>query len=756
MATSLLEFFGFKVSVDTKELSTGLTSADKKAKEISNSIASSIQKMATATGKTVKAIDSEVTALRGTSNRELKTAVGEFGSWFETVFSEFKQKHPKLQRLLHLDFLKPLQKKFSTVKDELFGVSTGSMELFKKTTDFFIEGTTDAVLNSFNRVESLVKNTAKRIHNNLRTQAPALHKFTEGAWLATKTAVLGTSSAILSIPEVSKKMWRTSKNFISSVSSGFTTVKDSVGGAIQLFKNFSNGMKESFNKTKNFIKKITGMDTLLEKIKQGANIVLKITGITAALGGLSTLVGFIRGDADNAISHFLDIIRSAFAGVERALFNIVNEVLPIVLDILRPLIIFLDKGINAIARGIQMATIHGGVFKEIMDTIEGVMKAIVNTLVEIAVVFVKDIIPVLMPLLKTIIQEVASLLKDILPLISKTLKEIAPLIVQLLKDLTPVIKDLLIAFVEIFKALVEALGEMMPELVTAIREVLPDLIPAIKELIIGVAQLIKAVAPLVTLLIKFLALLVGKVGIPLTITLFTTLAHALGFVATVAGELLQFFIKKFNPFLLKGIHLIINVLETAVQGVSSAWSSVFGFIMTDLRGKWQEVKDIFRMDDVIKDTQNFFGRLGLTFDHFLKTVKTPVNEIIKLLNQLISVELPLIGALKDVVPGVEPLPLLATGGIVKKPTIAGIGEAGPEMVLPLKKEVLQRVIPTMVKVDSKVDFDKKMETVHGAAMFEILRRIHFELEKQGRKVDTNQIGMIFPGKQMGLGMGGLE
>jgi SLT domain-containing protein len=58
------------------------------------------------------------------------------------------------------------------------------------------------------------------------------------------------------------------------------------------------------------------------------------------------------------------------------------------------------------------------------------------------------------------------------------------------------------------------------------------------------------------------------------------------------------------------------------------------------------------------------------------------NYVIGLLNRAIPDKLPIPG--KDINLPNNPIPQLAEGGIVTRPTLALIGEAGPEAVIPLK------------------------------------------------------------------------
>jgi hypothetical protein len=73
---------------------------------------------------------------------------------------------------------------------------------------------------------------------------------------------------------------------------------------------------------------------------------------------------------------------------------------------------------------------------------------------------------------------------------------------------------------------------------------------------------------------------------------------------------------------------------------------------------------------------------------FYKFLIQPISTAISLIGKLISAlgKIPGLGALGSVVGGaIKGIPGLAAGGIVTQPTLAMIGEAGPEAVIPLNR-----------------------------------------------------------------------
>jgi len=137
-----------------------------------------------------------------------------------------------------------------------------------------------------------------------------------------------------------------------------------------------------------------------------------------------------------------------------------------------------------------------------------------------------------------------------------------------------------------------------------------------------------------------------------------------------------------------------NTWDSITTGISSAWNALdFGI---SLEGGWNFIMDL--IDDPIgmfldigNAVTNWASGLGETIASLLKS---PINGIIGLINSFfdsidfsIGLENPFTGTEYSI--GFDlsgwNIPQLAKGGIVDKPTLAMIGEDGPEAVIPLSQ-----------------------------------------------------------------------
>jgi hypothetical protein len=144
--------------------------------------------------------------------------------------------------------------------------------------------------------------------------------------------------------------------------------------------------------------------------------------------------------------------------------------------------------------------------------------------------------------------------------------------------------------------------------------------------------------------------------------------------------------------IIKGVMAVLGPLTSAVSGGLSSSFKGLGSIVTNIRGIFSGLVDFISgvftgnwskaWNGVVSIFKNIVGGIANIF-------KLPINGMIGLINGFLNglnrIKIP------DWVPGVggkgfniPNIPKLAQGGIIDRPTVAQIGEAGPEMVVPLK------------------------------------------------------------------------
>ena len=152
------------------------------------------------------------------------------------------------------------------------------------------------------------------------------------------------------------------------------------------------------------------------------------------------------------------------------------------------------------------------------------------------------------------------------------------------------------------------------------------------------------------------------------------------------GSVAPFFTKAYWATKFENVRVAASEKLTAVKNVfSTAWTNIknvfsgWGTFFTNL---WDKVKSIFKSVGTTIGN-SIAGAVKSVINKILTTVESKINSFITMINNAITVI--------NKIPGVNitklskiTVPKLATGGIATRSTLANIGEAGAEAVLPLE------------------------------------------------------------------------
>ncbi|GAA0763882.1 hypothetical protein [Clostridium sartagoforme] len=149
------------------------------------------------------------------------------------------------------------------------------------------------------------------------------------------------------------------------------------------------------------------------------------------------------------------------------------------------------------------------------------------------------------------------------------------------------------------------------------------------------------------------------------------------------SPIVRFLVDILSPIFISTFNLIVNSLGTAISVISDiikallrTFSGLIDFISGVFSGNWSRAW---------QGVVNIFGGI---FDGLIGIIRWPLNVIIDMINSAISGINSMIRTINKV-PGVNistvpQIPKLAKGGIIESPTIAMVGEAGKEAVMPLE------------------------------------------------------------------------
>ena len=324
------------------------------------------------------------------------------------------------------------------------------------------------------------------------------------------------------------------------------------------------------------------------------------------------------------------------------------------------------------------------------EIISGISNALLSGLPQIA-----DCTLLLLGSIVEAVPDVVTALADVLPILIETAAEVlisgAPMLIASAETL-------LMGIVEALPAVVEALSTALPTLINTASQLLisglPLIIRAAMELLMGIVTalpavldaLVKALPQIVESIVVFFVSEQDAV-VEAGIELLGGLLQALPFIILELAGALPEVILAIVEGLIDGTSQVQDAADRIWQSIKDVFSGVGDFF----KGVWQEAVD--NTTDIIGSVVGFFDGIwddiasGATsgINWLISKVENGINYLIGGLNG-IGFDLPDImggGHVGFDVPEVS-LPRLAQGGIVDSPTIAQIGEAGREAVIPLE------------------------------------------------------------------------
>lgn len=371
---------------------------------------------------------------------------------------------------------------------------------------------------------------------------------------------------------------------------------------------------------------------------------------------------------------------------------------------------------------------------------------------------------------------IGDMIEKVGPQLAQSFELIVPVLLELAETLLPVILDVINELMPVFADLVsdllppvsEILKMILPPLIEIVQALLPVAIKLIQMLLPIIEALLPLLKPILDLVMLFLEPLLELLDLilPPLIEIFEAVAEVLESVLKGAFEALQPIIESFRDLMVKlepiiskvwdGItaafdvakEFIIDVLGTLVQGITEWWEGVekifnglIDFITGVFTGNWEQA-----WEGVVQIFEGIWEGMKAIF-------KAPINWIIDGLNTFIR------GVNKIQIPewvpkvggrglNIPEIPKLAKGGIVDRPTIAEIGEAGPEAVTPIP--VLQKYIVEAVSEQTETQnrilekILKKLDDLGGDVVLDtgkivggIAPKMDRELEQRRRR---DQIG----------------
>ena len=206
--------------------------------------------------------------------------------------------------------------------------------------------------------------------------------------------------------------------------------------------------------------------------------------------------------------------------------------------------------------------------------------------------------------------------------------------------------------------------------------------PAIQGVIVTVGAIVAALGPFLLILGALLPA-IGAVGVVIGL-----LATPIGVIALAVAAFALWIATHWDRIVEQT-----GMLFDAVSGIFESIGQAFADLGTWIGEVWDTITGIFgdAVDAIADFGKQMWKPVSKGFDAAIDAIKGIWNAFVGFWNSIQisvpSVDIPLVGRVGGFTIGLPDLPRLAEGGIVTQPTLAIIGEKGPEAVVPLGQGV---------------------------------------------------------------------
>jgi len=383
------------------------------------------------------------------------------------------------------------------------------------------------------------------------------------------------------------------------------------------------------------------------------------------------------------------------------------------------------QGQSALIAIFQALNTVGSAFSTVLQAIAPAIPPIVSG--------ISSILGAVAPLLGPLAQLVGSVLSALAPILNVIAAAIQPIIgplTEIISLLGPILVDAITTLMPVIEILADLLGgalgvaievvgavlEALAPILTTILDALEPLITALEPLfeILGViAELIGTILePVITVLGEILLWLVDNVIIPLVIPALELIAEVL---TVVLGAAIQWIVQEFQragegmkvvwDFISENISNKVDEIKVVwdflVGAFQAGWNNfnnntvkplvaAFNFVKTQATNRFNEIRTGF--SNFVGFVQGIPGKikgaLSGIFSPLWDGFKSAINSVIRGWNNLSfsvpSVDLGPLGSTPGVTVSTPNIPYLARGALATGPTLAMVGEAGTEAILPLE------------------------------------------------------------------------
>jgi len=736
---------------------------------------------------------SKVTAGFITDSKEEITQLGT--TFYDAVVPAFDSVKIKTNELVD-----DIKRTYPKVTEVVERIATSSSEFLKKHTESVMGWATTQVqglmdtfkgfgeevkqkgfLGLATEIPKILRDSYAQIRSEFFKNQSPLTKALQGPWLAAEAGVMKVTSLALGLPQTIKDTYDKVSDYGTKIVKTIKDVQLKIEGGWKALKNFGAQLKTNITNAGKFLGKITGVSTALRALKRMTSFTFKITGAMA----LVSIVSNVLGD----FWDFWEILQDSLIAVMTPISNVLNEIIielvPIIQTVLVPLINMSASVLKDVLKIIQGLMSEGSGFKGMLTSLVTVLAKVGKIIGQVIGKTLTALLPSLMQLFQVLVDMVMDFVKLLLPTLIKLFDMLIPVVITLVTALKPLIEAIFTVIKELLPVYMIVLGLMVGIFIDLVKQLLPPMVPAIIEMVKALGELAVALMPIIKLMVQmmgfFLTYLFGPImiksmilGAKIASWYLSVLAAAVALVVTVFSTAFNF-ITAFPRLIADAFSWVISTIESVFKRlwsfitdlpklVFNAFSWIISTIEGILAGLWDTISSFFMRVIAFLGLKEIGHALKGAWDWIyslisipLKLLEAAINAMLLPIKAILGWDPPAIpgGTLGSILGVSVPDVRFAKGGIVTGETLATVGEAGPEAILPLKSDILQRLLPSLIEVQGPetTALPSVVQTSHGASILAAVKGISFpsavQTEHGGEIVQALQTINAFLGQISG-------
>lgn len=380
-------------------------------------------------------------------------------------------------------------------------------------------------------------------------------------------------------------------------------------------------------------------------------------------GLLGQLIGYVSKDAAGAFGDAFELIVPFIENIGGLLMELVEGVLPVLVEVFETLI---------------------PMFFDLAEAILPVIMEVMEMLVPFIVQLVEEILPVFTEIMGQLMPFFTSIVETVLPIIVNLVGQLLPVIIEIVQAVLPAFQQILGLLLPILQNLIDLLMPIIQNFIDLMMPILNLIAQAIQPLMDSIVNLIGTALAILQPILETLITTIGTVLTPIMEALFPIFEGLIGAISPILDLLTNLMGNLLEP-IIPIIEAVASVVGTVLTGAFESLGGIIDSIMGVFGGLIDFVTGVFTGDwekawnGIVNIFKGIFNLIPNAIEGIINGAIGLINGIIGGINKVTKwVGIPAIPKIPEV-----SLPKLEEGGVLEEGQVGLLEGNGAEAVVPL-------------------------------------------------------------------------